>query len=144
MKNPLKNDPVGFFILAVVGLLLLCAISITAHAKPVDLGKFGDYNYYYEEASILYLDNTRIVWVGTLDPRFNLFHDENYKGAVGQIAVDCSGHNSAFVAGIIFDDKGNALHQRSIPDQDWAFFSIEPHTVQDRLYRILCVLHTAI
>jgi len=138
-----KHDS-KIFIYFVVTLLLALGFIHWASAAPVDLGKFGDYNYFYDDSLIVYTDNMRVVLVGTADPRFNILHESNYGGAVGQIALDCSGHAAALISGFIFDTEGVTLHQRTIPDQDWAFFSIKQNTIQDRLYRLLCVQHTAI
>jgi hypothetical protein len=144
MKNPLKNDPIGFLALTVVGLLLLCLTSIAAHAEPILLGKFGEDEYYYEKSTVTHQDNIVFVWVFTVAPRFNIFRDEDYLGGVGKLALDCSGHNSAFLEGMILDRKGKILHERTVPEQDWAFFSIKQRTVQDKLYRELCVMHTVL
>jgi hypothetical protein len=126
----------------IVGAVIFSALP--SHAKPILIGTFDEVPYYYDDSSIVYDGNIRVVWVGTTDKKFNYTDDKDYAGAAGRFAIDCSGHSSVFVEGYTFDKKGIVIQNGKVPESKWTFVPIMNHTPQYSLYRILCADHPII
>lgn len=125
-------------------LSLLLLFSLVAKAENIDIGVFDGDKYAYDASNVIYQDNIRLVWIITEAQKFNYSDAKDYLEAAGRFAIDCRGHNAAFLEGMTFNTKGDILQHGTVPKKKVKFLPIMNHTPQYTLYCMLCAEHPTI
>ena len=133
----------------VVSLLIVVAMTLvaTSFAQPEShraqlytIGTFGDDDaeYDYDANTLTSEDNIRTVWITTHSTLFNYSNDAAYMGASGKYQLDCSGHSYKFLEGVTYRSSGEIIAHGKNPADAARFITIQEHTPQYGLWRILC------